>query len=118
MKTEEYLGYLLPQSYNHKFVLKNIYICFQIQFCIIFYHNFSVMFSDCNYPKGINFLLSLNAGIFLYMFGMFYYNNYVKSRRAAEACRAKDAIANGNAKEAGNGSVNEVPVTNGKAKEC
>ncbi|GBP79559.1 Elongation of very long chain fatty acids protein AAEL008004 [Eumeta japonica] len=49
-----------------------------IQFCIVFYHNGSVMFRDCNYPKGINFLLTLNAGIFLYMFGNFYYTNYIK----------------------------------------
>lgn len=59
-------------------------IYFQIQFCIIFYHNFSVMFTDCNYPKFINFLLSLNASLFLYMFGNFYYQNYVKSRRSKQ----------------------------------
>ncbi|KOB63355.1 Elongation of very long chain fatty acids protein [Operophtera brumata] len=77
-----------------------------IQFCLIFYHNFPVIFTDCNYPKIINFLLSLNAGLFLYMFGNFYYHNYVKNRRAKKEREAQLE------REA------QAITANGKAKEC
>ncbi|XP_041976554.1 elongation of very long chain fatty acids protein AAEL008004 [Aricia agestis] len=69
-----------------------------IQFVMIFTHNFTVMFRDCSYPKGINFLLSLNAGVFIYLFGKFYVDNYIKANR-----KKNDDVK---------------PVSNGKAKAC
>lgn len=106
-----------------KFILTfNIMLfIFQIQFCIIFYHNFFVMFCDCNYPKFINFLLSLNAGLFLYMFGNFYYRNYVKAN-SKPTDSPKQAIANGKpvADVVGNvaNGVGPTILANGKTKEC
>lgn len=67
------------------------------------------MFRDCNYPKFINFLLSLNAGLFLYMFGNFYYINYIKN---AKRSVTKDAsLANGHAN-----SNESKKITNGHEK--
>lgn len=80
---------------RHFRLLRN-FIYFQIQFVIIFYHNFSVMFRDCNYPKFINFLLALNSGLFLYMFGMFYYINYVKIPRKNSKTGITTGVVNGN----------------------
>lgn len=97
----------------HQFFYSDVdlvkYFFFQIQFVIIFYHNFAVMFSDCNYPKFINFLLSLNAGLFIYMFGKFYYVNYLKSRNKAKIYGVKyenKILANGTSQE-------NKPLTNG-----
>ncbi|XP_063531938.1 very long chain fatty acid elongase 7-like [Cydia strobilella] len=81
MYTYYLISGLGPQYQKYLWWKKHVTTLQLIQFCIIFYHNFSVMFGDCNYPKGINFLLSLNAGLFLYMFGNFYYQNYVKINR-------------------------------------
>ncbi|XP_075970997.1 uncharacterized protein LOC142973244 [Anticarsia gemmatalis] len=122
MYTYYLISGLGPQYQKYLWWKKHVTTLQLIQFCIIFYHNFSVMFSDCNYPKGINFLLTLNAGLFLYMFGMFYYNSYVKGRKAAaKAAREKDAVTSSCAKEAASASNNGVAkeiVSNGKAKEC
>ncbi|KYN03231.1 Elongation of very long chain fatty acids protein 4 [Cyphomyrmex costatus] len=50
-----------------------------IQFIIVFFHNFQMLFTSCNFPKPLSFLLMINAGLFMYMFGSFYVNNYLKS---------------------------------------
>ncbi|XP_076618439.1 very long chain fatty acid elongase AAEL008004 [Colletes latitarsis] len=51
-----------------------------IQFSIIFCHSFQVLFNGCNYPKVIASLLSLNSLVFIYMFGSFYVETYIKPR--------------------------------------
>ncbi|XP_076686855.1 very long chain fatty acid elongase AAEL008004 [Andrena cerasifolii] len=65
-----------------------------IQFSIIFAHNAQVLFNGCDYPKVIAFLLSLNAAIFIYMFGSFYVENYTKADRRAKA-KESDGLSNG-----------------------
>ncbi|KAJ8932807.1 hypothetical protein NQ314_014511, partial [Rhamnusium bicolor] len=52
-----------------------------IQFCIVFYHNIQVLFRSCDYPKFVNGLLAFQAAYFLYLFGCFYYKQYVKGKR-------------------------------------
>ncbi|KAJ2947119.1 hypothetical protein O0L34_g16472 [Tuta absoluta] len=97
-----------------------------IQFCIIFYHNFTVMFCDCNYPKFINFLLSLNAGLFLYMFGNFYVQNYLKNnsvRKNAITVMAKTVRAENEKTVAEQSKNDKSEVSNGVAngsakKDC
>lgn len=59
----------------------NFTFFFQIQFCVIFHHNFQVLFRECSYPKTLNFLLATQAAYFLYLFGVFYYKQYVKSSK-------------------------------------
>lgn len=48
-----------------------------VQFVIVFFHSVQVLFRQCNYPKGIAFLLALNAILFMQMFGNFFYRSYV-----------------------------------------
>lgn len=90
---------ILNQYYWGKWLI--IVIFFQIQFCIIFHHNFQVLFRDCGYPKVLNFLLATQAAYFLYLFGKFYHKQYIKSQKAKDAKLKKDG---------------EVPngITNGK----
>ncbi|KAJ1526811.1 hypothetical protein ONE63_008381 [Megalurothrips usitatus] len=69
-----------------------------VQFVIVFAHSAQVLFTSCNYPKSIAFLLTLNAGLFLHMFGSFYYHSYVVAprRRAAKQAAARESLLNDN----------------------
>ncbi|CAG9115797.1 unnamed protein product [Plutella xylostella] len=99
MYTYYLISGLGPQYQKYLWWKRHVTTLQLIQFCIIFYHNFTVMFTDCNYPKFINFLLSLNASLFLYMFGRFYYVNYIKNSKTTRP--------------------DPKPVTvNGKSKDC
>jgi len=55
-----------------------------VQFVLIFLHSFQMLFTNCNFPKPFSFLLALNASMFIYMFGLFYVNNYIKSNKQQE----------------------------------
>lgn len=59
-----------------------------VQFVIVFFHSAQVLFSQCNYPKGIAFLLSLNAVLFMQMFGKFFYHSYVLGPKARKQRQA------------------------------
>lgn len=83
-------------------------LIFQIQFCIIFHHNFQVLFRECSYPKTLNFLLATQAAYFLYLFGVFYYKQYVKSSKVIKSIETKEE----NSKNIGN-NKNEF-LLNGK----
>lgn len=51
----------------------------QVQFLIVFVHTAQIQFQpSCNFPKSIGALLTLNAGIFTYMFSSFYIRSYNK----------------------------------------
>lgn len=68
-----------------------------IQFIVIFFHNVQMLFTSCNFPKPLSFLLTLNSVIFIYMFGSFYIKNYMKSNehREPKANGAVNGISNG-----------------------
>ncbi|ETN64723.1 elongase [Anopheles darlingi] len=76
-----------------------------VQFIIVFFHTLQVQFQpSCSYPKSIAALLTLNAGLFIYMFSSFYVHSYLRkgnqgrSKRAGEEnnnqleCKPKDAV--------------------------
>lgn len=49
-------------------------------------HTIQIQFQpSCAFPKQIGLLLSLNAGIFTYMFSAFYVHSYNRKPRAAAA---------------------------------
>ncbi|KAJ8954308.1 hypothetical protein NQ318_005894 [Aromia moschata] len=77
-----------------------------VQFCIVFYHNVQVLFRECSYPKFINVLLTTQAAYFLYLFGCFYYNQYVKSQNRKAAERKTNGVVQ-------NGVTKIAPVENG-----
>ena len=81
----------------------------QVQFIIVFFHTVQVQFQPtCGYPKSIAALLTLNAGLFIYMFSSFYVHSYIRKsngaapqRTAGKAgeennnqleCKPKDAV--------------------------
>ncbi|XP_066599078.1 very long chain fatty acid elongase AAEL008004 [Prorops nasuta] len=73
-----------------------------IQFSIILWHNGQMLFTDCNFPKPLSFLLALNAGLFIYLFGSFYiktYNSPSKKSVEKTANGLCNGVANGEAKK-------------------
>lgn len=55
---------------------------------IVFGHTVQIQFQpDCAFPKGIGALLSLNSGLFLYMFSSFYVKTYKKNQRSNGAAK-------------------------------
>lgn len=64
-----------------------------LQFTAVFFHSVQIFFNGCNYPKPIAFLLILNSLIFMYMFGSFYIENYVKPEGQVSGKEGKNAIA-------------------------
>jgi len=50
---------------------------------------FQTFFNGCNYPKGITALLCTNALIFLYMFGSFYVQNFIRKPKLSAAAKEK-----------------------------
>lgn len=81
-----------------------------VQFIIIFLHNFQMLFTSCNFPKPLSFLLTINTGLFIYMFGSFYVNNYRKSNMRREL-KTSGAI-NGAINNATNSVVNGNAISN------
>ncbi|XP_011056680.1 PREDICTED: elongation of very long chain fatty acids protein AAEL008004-like [Acromyrmex echinatior] len=75
-----------------------------VQFIIIFFHNFQMQFTSCNFPKPLSFLLMINAGLFTYMFGSFYVNNYLNSK-VGRVSKTNGAIN-------GSVSVNDNTISN------
>ncbi|XP_034243341.1 elongation of very long chain fatty acids protein AAEL008004-like [Thrips palmi] len=97
-----------------------------VQFVIVFFHSAQVLFRQCNYPKGIAFLLALNAILFMQMFGNFFYHTYVvgpKLRKlgggkADRADKQRQAALQNNNEADSKDHNNEAPVVpvNGKVK--
>ncbi|KAJ0180134.1 hypothetical protein K1T71_004725 [Dendrolimus kikuchii] len=54
-----------------------------VQFCIVLYTNITSLYAkDCNYPKCLHVIVILNCAAFFYMFGIFFYQNYVKNKKS------------------------------------
>jgi elongation of very long chain fatty acids protein 7 len=50
----------------------------------VFCHTIQIQFQpECNFPKSIGVLLTLNAALFTYMFSSFYIKSYNKKAKAA-----------------------------------
>ncbi|XP_055698226.1 elongation of very long chain fatty acids protein 7-like isoform X2 [Phlebotomus papatasi] len=88
-----YMYYMLaamgPEVQKHLWWKKYLTTLQIIQFLIVFCHTIQVQFQpNCNFPKSIAALLTINAGLFTYMFSSFYIRNYTK-RRSKDALDAK-----------------------------
>ncbi|CAK9797109.1 Elongation of very long chain fatty acids protein [Anthophora plagiata] len=81
MYTYYMLSSIGPQMNKYLWWKKYLTTLQLIQFCIIFVHSAQLLFNGCNYPIFITFLLMLNAAIFIYMFGSFYVQNYIKNEK-------------------------------------
>nr|CAI5855023.1 unnamed protein product [Callosobruchus analis] len=120
MYTYYFLSSLGPQYQKYLWWKKHVTILQMIQFCIIFYHNFQVLFRECNFPKFLNFLLATQAAYFLYLFGCFYVNQYIKSKQRREQKLANEAAnlkANGEVKANVETKTNGSVAANGFSKQ-
>lgn len=87
-------------------------ISFQVQFLIVFVHTIQIQFQPtCNFPKSIGFLLTLNAGLFTYMFSSFYIKSYNKKHPSKselnEVDNTKSCYNNGAALNKLNNGISE-----------
>lgn len=75
-----YLYYMIaalgPQYQKHLWWKRHLTEMQMVQFCFIFIHEFQVLFRQCDYPKAISMLLTVESAFFLYLFGKFYIRAY------------------------------------------
>lgn len=97
-----YMVAALGPKYQKYIWWKKYLTAFQmLQFVAIFTHQFQLLFTECDYPKGFMVWIGLHGVMFLFLFSDFYKQAYSKRkarRAAAEAINSKyDALlANGN----------------------
>ncbi|KAJ0180138.1 hypothetical protein K1T71_004729 [Dendrolimus kikuchii] len=60
-----------------------------VQFVLIFLQNLAPLLIGCDYPKWVNIGLCINSALFVYLFGSFYRENYVKKDRMNNGCFEK-----------------------------
>ncbi|XP_043508603.1 elongation of very long chain fatty acids protein-like [Frieseomelitta varia] len=70
-----------PHMNKYLWWKKYITILQLVQFVLVFVHTAQLFFNGCNFPKSLAFLLLVNALLFIYMFGSFYVENYIKQDR-------------------------------------
>ncbi|XP_076248347.1 very long chain fatty acid elongase 7 [Calliopsis andreniformis] len=101
MYTYYMLSSMGPHMSKYLWWKKHLTLLQLIQFSIIFVHSMLGLVNGCNYPKPILFLLALNAIIFIYMFGSFYIENYIKGdkRKKMLADKTTDSDAGRNKAE-------------------
>lgn len=49
---------------------------FQVQFVLIFSHQFQLLFTSCDYPPGFMIFIGLHGVLFLFLFSDFYRTKY------------------------------------------
>ncbi|CAH1275571.1 unnamed protein product [Diabrotica balteata] len=113
-----FLSSLGPHFQKYLWWKKYVTSLQMIQFCIVFWHNFQVLFRQCDYPKFLNVLLASQAAYFLYLFGCFYVNSYIKNKRPKTDKGQNGELANGVIKNGlNNGHMGNVcSRESGKAK--
>lgn len=99
-----YMYYMLaamgPQVQKHLWWKKYLTVMQIIQFLIVFVHTIQIQFQpSCNFPKSIGCLLTLNAGLFTYMFSSFYIKSYNRAPKNNQSKvidhKCTNGIANG-----------------------
>ncbi|XP_050085359.1 elongation of very long chain fatty acids protein [Anopheles aquasalis] len=106
-----YMVAALGPKYQKFIWWKKYLTAFQMaQFVAIFTHQFQLLFTDCDYPKGFMVWIGLHGIMFLFLFSDFYkqaYNKRVagRAKREAEAAGLLKAHANGKLHDHHNGDV-------------
>ncbi|XP_055592516.1 elongation of very long chain fatty acids protein 7 [Uranotaenia lowii] len=84
-----YMVAALGPKYQKYIWWKKYLTAFQmIQFVAIFTHQFQLLFTECNYPKGFMVWIGLHGVMFLFLFSDFYKQAYSKRKSAAAAAAA------------------------------
>uniref|UniRef100_A0A2M3Z940 Elongation of very long chain fatty acids protein n=1 Tax=Anopheles braziliensis TaxID=58242 RepID=A0A2M3Z940_9DIPT len=106
-----YMVAALGPKYQKFIWWKKYLTAFQMaQFVAIFTHQFQLLFTDCDYPKGFMVWIGLHGIMFLFLFSDFYKQAYNKraagrAKREAEAAGLLKAHANGKLHDHHNGDV-------------
>lgn len=79
---------------------------FQVQFVMIMCHQFQLLFTECNYPRGFMIWIGLHGFLFLGLFSDFYKTKY--------AVRSKSAARMQNGSSGGGGACMPVLDENNK----
>lgn len=125
-----YMVAALGPKYQKYIWWKKYLTAFQmVQFVAIFTHQFQLLFTECDYPKGFMVWIGLHGVMFLFLFSDFYKQAYSKRRLAAARKREADLAAlsgaaqydavavNGVNGKLQNGGVGAHLYQNGKEKE-
>ncbi|KAJ8938830.1 hypothetical protein NQ314_011321 [Rhamnusium bicolor] len=89
-----------------------------LQFVAIFAHQFQLLFTDCNYPKGFMIWIAFHGIMFLFLFSDFYKVKYTNDKKAVKsnnsgACMPllEDEEQNGSIKKSNsNGTLNNTYI--------
>ncbi|XP_055636499.1 elongation of very long chain fatty acids protein AAEL008004 isoform X2 [Toxorhynchites rutilus septentrionalis] len=93
-----YMVAALGPKYQKYIWWKKYLTAFQmVQFVAIFTHQFQLLFTECDYPKGFMVWIGLHGVMFLFLFSDFYKQAYSK-RKSAIAKRAADKEATSSTK--------------------
>lgn len=92
-----YMVAALGPKYQKYIWWKKYLTAFQmVQFVAIFTHQFQLLFTECDYPKGFMVWIGLHGVMFLFLFSDFYKQAYSKRRQAAAAKkREAEALLSG-----------------------
>ncbi|CAH1154318.1 unnamed protein product [Phaedon cochleariae] len=112
-----FLSSLGPQYQKYLWWKRHLTKMQMVQFCIIFVHNFQVLFRECGYPKPINYLLCVQAAYFLYLFGRFYVKQYLREKqkvieKESDCKEEAHKLSNGTSAAKMNGAVQTDSVQN------
>ncbi|CAO1439841.1 unnamed protein product [Diamesa serratosioi] len=93
MYTYYFLSAMGPKVQKYLWWKKYLTIMQIIQFLIVFIHTIQIQFQpNCQYNKTIGALLTLNAGLFTYMFSSFYIKSYNKSNKSISKKKAQEKL--------------------------
>lgn len=110
-----YMVAALGPKYQKYIWWKKYLTAFQmVQFVAIFTHQFQLLFTNCDYPKGFMVWIGLHGVMFLFLFSDFYKQAYSKRREAAAARKRQaemDALAS-------SGGQYDAVAVNGSAKSA
>ncbi|XP_056633736.1 elongation of very long chain fatty acids protein AAEL008004-like [Diorhabda sublineata] len=88
-----------------------------VQFVAIFVHQFQLLFTECNYPKGFMVWIALHGVMFLFLFSDFYKVKYTGDKKTVKstdngACMPilDDENSNGIKKSNSNGTLNNTYI--------
>lgn len=56
-------------------------VLFQVQFVLVFFHAFQLLFIDCDYPRAFVWWIGMHAVLFYYLFSDFYKQAYLKKSK-------------------------------------
>uniref|UniRef100_A0A182MV26 Elongation of very long chain fatty acids protein n=1 Tax=Anopheles culicifacies TaxID=139723 RepID=A0A182MV26_9DIPT len=109
-----YMVAALGPQYQKYIWWKKYLTAFQMaQFVAIFTHQFQLLFTECDYPKGFMVWIGLHGVMFLFLFSDFYKQSY--NKRVGRVKREADALL---AKSHANGKLHNGDVVNNNQGAC